>query len=432
AWLAALLFAVHPVHVESVAWIIELKDVLSGFFFLLATFVFFRATQTTTKTSEVVFYIAAGVCYALGVLSKTVAVGWPLIVFLLIWTNYGRKRRRYQVYAALCFLLVGIVLLALDLSVTHRSAHATPELPILQRLELVGRAFWWYVMKLAAPTPLLALYPKWQLGEASAFRWVGTVGFLIVVAGLLVLLVRRELVVRNIVFWSVWYVVLLAPTLGFVTHSFMIHSYVADRYQYLASLGPIAIVAAGTSWLWEKFANRHVQRLVVAGCAVVILVHFSALTLVHASLYSQPEKLIRHTLAHNPQSANLHTMLGAMLAQRGALDEAAEHFRHAKQLAPTELASRVNLAVVSWQRGAHQEALEETSAVLAVEPARALMWAIRAASLARIGQKDEARQAAYKALELDPAQELAFRVLLEETTTTTVPRTEDQPSIPKE
>lgn len=421
AWFAAMLFAAHPVHVESVAWIIELKDVLSGFFFLLATVLFLRASGARAKASEIISYVAAGLCYAFAVLSKTVAVGWPLMILLLVWTDFPREQRQRSILATLSILLVGLILLGLDFWVAHGSAHATPKLPLADRVELVGRAFWWYVGKLIWPTPLLALYPKWTLGEGGIFRFAET-AVLAMAAAVILLLAWKAPAAKKLVFWSGWYFVLLAPTLGFVAHSFMLHSYVADRYQYLASVGPMTLFAAGVAWLWERCAGGRFQRLLLAGGAAVLLIHYSGLCLVHASLYAQPEKLLRHTLAHNAENANLHTMLGAMLAQKGALDDAAEHFRRAKQIAPAELAPRVNLSVVNWQRGAMEEALEETSAVLAVEPERALMWAIRAASLARIGEELEARQAARRALELDPDQELAAKVLRGEITTAPLSR----------
>lgn len=421
AWFAAMLFAVHPVHVESVAWIIELKDVLSGFFFLLAIIVFLWAPEARTKASEIISYFAAAICYALAVLSKTVAVGWPLIVLVLIWTQFPREQRRHSTFAALSILLLGLILLGLDLWVAHSSAHAASTVPFAQRVELVGKAFWWYVRKLIWPAPLLALYPKWTLGGGAIVRFAET-ALLAIAAPVILLLARKTPAAKKIVFWLCWYFVLLAPTLGFVAHSFMVHSYVADRYQYLASIGPIALFATGVAWLWEKSAGGRAQRLLLAGGAAVLLIHYSALSLVHASLYAQPEKLLRHTLAHNAKSAHLHTMLGAILAQKGALDDAAEHFRQAKRMAPTELAPRVNLSIVNWQRGAVEEALEETSAVLAVEPERPLLWAIRAASLARVGKEMEARQAAQQALALDPEEELAAKVLRGEITTVPLSR----------
>ncbi len=418
AWFGAALFAVHPTHVESVAWIIELKDVLSGFLFLSATLLYLRKSATESHPRRALTMAAAGILYALAVWSKTVAISWPLVLAILLW-GYDATRLKKDFPVFLLYAGLGALLLWLDLQVVARTAHAQVFLSIGERLELVGRAFWWYVAKLIWPAPLLALYPRWELGAGGISRFLPTFAMICAVL-VAVLWGLRSNAGRTVVVWLLWFLLLLLPTLGGVPHSFMIHSFVADRYLYLASLGPCALLSVGLSYLWEQMALQRLKRLLLAGGAAVILTIFGSMSLMHAALYSQPINLLRHTLRHNPQSANFRVMLGAMLAQRGQLLEAAEHFRKATELSPEETAARANLAVVSWQLGDLDSALVETSAVLSTTPKHAMCWAVRAASLAAKGLTRQAQEAAQRALELDPQQQLALRILRGEITTGTV------------
>jgi tetratricopeptide (TPR) repeat protein len=418
AWVASALFAVHPIHVESVAWIIELKDVLSGFFFLLATIVFLRGVDSLAARKRLGWWIAAGFCYALAAWSKSVAFVWPLAIALVVWA-YRPQEFRSARRAIVCYLAAGAVLLGLDLITAHRFSHAEVHLGLAQRAELVGRAFWWYLAKLVWPAPLAALYPRWTLGEGELTRYLPSLA-LILAAGATALAAWRHLGSRKVLVWFGWYFLLLAPTLGFLTHSFMVHSYVADRYQYLASIGPFAAFGIGAAQICAWSETKRPWRLAIVGGIGVLLTTYAALALMHAALYAQPEKLLRETLRHNPQSANFQTMLGAILAQRGQLEEAATYFEQASKLSPTDMSPRVNLAIVQWQAGDCEAALEQTSTVLTREPKRALMWAVRAASLARLGRHEEAIAAARKALQLETSQPLALKVLSGEITSAPV------------
>jgi Tfp pilus assembly protein PilF len=181
-------------------------------------------------------------------------------------------------------------------------------------------------------------------------------------------------------------------------------------------------VAAALATLWDRAATARAMRVAVAGCMAAALTAYAGATLVHASLYGQPEKLLRHTVQHNPQAVDAWVMLGAMLAQRGELREAADCFRKAAALDPAETSARVNLAVVSLQAGDVQTVLEQTSTVLQMAPDHAMSWALRAAVLASTGQREAAHEAAARALRLAPDNDLARRVLADDVTTSAAGR----------
>jgi Flp pilus assembly protein TadD len=419
AWMGAAWFAVHPVHVESVAWIIELKDVLCGFFCLSAAALYFGAEGWQRRRARIIAKAFVPVLYALAIWSKTAAIGLPLVLFLVDWWR-GAVRRRDKILLLSVMAIVGVGLLAADLHVARTAAHASVTLAWRDRVELVGRAAWWYAARLLWPAPLCAIYPRWQLGAAwwSSLPTVMLVGAF----GVLALAAAHRVWGRPLFAAAAAWLVLLAPTLGFVPHSYMVHSYVADRYQYLPSAVAAAVVAAALATLWDRAATVRALRVAVAGCTAAALTAYAGATLVHASLYGQPEKLLRHTVQHNPQAVDAWVMLGAMLAQRGELREAADCFRKAAALDPAETSARVNLAVVSLQAGDVQTVLEQTSTVLQMAPDHAMSWALRAAVLASTGQREAAHEAAARALRLAPDNDLARRVLADDVTTSAAGR----------
>ncbi len=408
AWLAAALFAVHPVHVESVAWIIELKDVLCAFFFLSAFSCYVKIDQAAPLQKRWPWIGAIVLFYVFASWSKSIGIVLPAIMLIVEWW-----RGNHRSLAGLALVgglgLIGLILLWADYRVFSASAHTVVNLSWAERLELLGRAFWWYAAKLVWPTPLLAIYPKWSLG-GSALAWLPTLLLAALLVGALVASYRQG-TPRAIAAAVLAYFFLHLPTLGIVPHSFMAHSFVADRYQYLPSAVFSTLVGAGLAWLRGKTSQSPRWRAVTAGGVGIILTLYASATLVHASLYGNPEKLLRHTLTHNPAASTAHVMLGAILAQRGQMPEAAHHFRWAVRLTPDDLTARANLALTSWYSGDLGTVLEETSHVLTQRPDHAPCWGLRAAALAATGETTQALEAAWQALYLSPEDKLAQKVL---------------------
>lgn len=449
AALAAGWFAVHPVHVESVAWIIELKDVLSGFFFLTGALVFAGAGKPPAGGDEVSARRWAGVavCYTLAMMSKSVAVSFPVVLGIMLWWRRATVSRR-QLVALGGLGMIGVAYLAADMAVTASRSHAAVVIPLPHRIELVGRAFFWYATRLVWPDPLLAVYPKWVLGTSGLLGYVPVglmlLGFAAGIAGLwwcgrdslasrlgeskgvatpsstgvasrgLMDAVDRRalcLAVRSAVAAAAAYVVLLAPTLGLVAHSYMQHAFVADRYQYLASVPATMFMAGVVAWAWLRWQEIRWLRLLLAGGVSVMTAWHASLTLVHASRYGRPELLLRHTLAFNPEHANLHTMLGALLAAQGQLEEATAAMRRAWELDRAAPETGGNLGLLLLRQGYWQQALEVTSATLERTPDHALSWGVRAAALYRGGQTTAALEAARQALARNPKQPLAVEIM---------------------
>lgn len=417
AFYAALLFAVHPVHVESVAWIIELKDVLSAFFFLSALLLYVRTgVETLPKSKRFTFWICVYMLYVFACWSKSVALTLPAVIVIIdVWRSPAALRHRIWGWAVF-FLLAG-GLLAADLYVAHRMSHASVSLPWSHRLELIGRTFWWYVAKIVSPQPLLAMYPRWTLGETGLSGWLPSA--LLVGGGVAILwAARRWTAARAVAVAGAVYLTCLLPTLGVLPHSYMAISYVADRYQYLASIAPLSLIASAIWTLLESFKTNRTKRLLVGAIAAIICSWYASMTYEHAALYGNPEKLLEHTVRDNPSAFTAHLLLGAMKASRGKLDEALPHLQQSVALNAEDSSARANLALVLWRKGDYSRALAETSISLSRSPNHAMSWAVHAAALARLGETTAATAAAKRALELAPGNPLAEKVLLEEFTST--------------
>jgi len=239
AFFAALWFAVHPLHVPSVAWLAERKNVLSVFFYLLALLAWLRFVRGPGWK----WYAAALGCFVLGLLSKTIVCTLPAV--LVLWIGWrGRATWRRTLPAVIPFAVVAMVFAYLTTLHEHgmlEGAELRFDLSLTQRLLLAGRAFWFYAQKLLWPAGLMPLYPRWNIDPRHGWEYVfpaSAVGALVLAWWL-----RRESGAGLLV-TLLFLGISLAPTLGLVDFGYMGHSFVADHFMYLPSIGPLAGVAA--------------------------------------------------------------------------------------------------------------------------------------------------------------------------------------------
>ena len=241
AWLAAAIFALHPVQVESVAWITERKNVLMGFFFLLTLLAWVDFIDLTIA-QRWLFYAAAIFFYSLALSAKTTACTLPAALFLVLWlkTKPIRPETLLQLVPFLV-LAVGMGLLAVWWEKYHQRTGLLSALGPVERLLVASHAIWFYLGKLLWPAKLTFSYPKWKLdaGDPFAYGWV-----LAAVALCAVIWFARRFVGRSVEVAAVFFVATLAPLTGFIMLYTFRYTFVADHYQYLACIGPIALAAA--------------------------------------------------------------------------------------------------------------------------------------------------------------------------------------------
>jgi tetratricopeptide (TPR) repeat protein len=333
AWLAALLFALHPVCVESVAWIAEQKNTLSTVFYLLAAYVYLGAEaeggEAGSSVPSLGRYCWASLLFLLALLSKTVAATLPAALLVALWWRRGKLTRR-EVAPLVPWLVLGAAagLFSGWVERTYIGASgAAFALSFGERCLLAGRAIWFYLGKLVWPTNLIFIYPRWTVDARALWQYLFPLAALAVIAGLWGLrrASRAPLAVGLIFVGS------LFPTLGFFNVYAFVFSYVADHWQYLASLAVLAAAAAVAVRLPPRIGSPPVRALawiLISACPAIL----GILTWNQARTYRDVETFYRTILARNPACWLAQDNLGAVLANTGRLPEALVHYEAALQL----------------------------------------------------------------------------------------------------
>ena len=409
AWLGAALWALHPVGVASVAWVAELKNTLSGVFFLGAVLFYLRWLELANGGGEPLGKQASGrwsdygislVCATLAMGSKSSTVVLPMVLGLCTWWTEGRIGWR-RVVSLVPLVLTAAAASALTLwtqSLTLASSHDVPSArPWASRLVTAGMAAWFYLGKLLWPHPLTAVYPRWQVDPA---RWLEWLPLLFVLAFLFFLWRRRASPPgRACFFASAYFLVALLPVLGLINGTAFRYSLVFDHFQYLASMGPLALAGAGVTCL---------IRLVPAGKAwphalvALTLIGLGTMSWQHSKVYRDEETLWTDTLAKNPGCWLGHGNLGSALLLAGQVEAATAHYEQALAINPGYAEAHNNLGVVFLQQGKVEEAIAQDEQAVLIHPDVAEFHSnLGNARLAR-GQMDEAIAQYEKALTIDP------------------------------
>ncbi len=350
AYLAAAIFALHPVHVESVAWITEQKNTLSAVFYLGAALAYLRFDQKRGKA----WYLAALVLFVLALASKIVTVTLPVALLVIFWWQRGRLSWRRDVLPLMPFFLIGVVAGVFITWVERKVVGAEgPDfaLTVVQRCLLPGRVIWFYLGKLCWPADLRFMYPRWEIDPGVWWQYLFPLALLLLV-GLLWWLSRRW---RGPLAGLLFFVGALFPVLGFLNVYWFVFSYVADHFQYLASLGIIALAAAGAALLLARW--RLWNRPGGYAACLVLLAILGSLTWRQSRMYSDIETLYRTVIAENPTCYLAYNNLGKLLHECGQADEAVTLFREAIEIKPDHVAAHYNLGNALRDQGHLDEAI---------------------------------------------------------------------------
>src|SRR5213596_1778638 len=363
AWLAGAIFALHPVQVESVAWITERKNVLMGFFFLLTLFAWIAFTDESTRRPWR-FYVLAMILYALALSAKTTACTLPAALLLILWLQKKPigKRRLIQI---LPFLILGFSmgLVAVWWERYHQGTHGPLfALSSLERTLVASHAVWFYLGKLLCPSNLIFIYPKWTIAATRAldYTWL-----LAGVALCFAIYLARRYLGRGVEVAAVFFVATLSPVLGFIMLYTFRYTFVADHYQYLACIAPIALFSAGTANLAGVFTRARPFILSAAACLTAAL---WALTWRQSAMYGDIEALWRTTLRKNPDCWMAHNNLGIVLFQNGHIDEAVSHYRTTLNLQPDFWDADYNLGTALFKKGEVDEAIANCTRAVTIAP----------------------------------------------------------------
>jgi protein O-mannosyl-transferase len=364
AWLAGAIFALHPVQVESVAWITERKNVLMGFFFLLTLLAWIAFVDGRTKRRWV-FYGLALILYLLALSAKTTACTLPAALFLVLWLQKEPISWK-RVFQIIPFLVLGIAMgvLAMWWERYHQgtSRAVFTFLSPIERVLVASRAVWFYLSKLIWPSELTFIYPRWDIAPTHLLNYAWLLAGVIVCGAIYFL---RRYVGRSIEVAAGFFVATLSPVLGFIMLYTFRYTFVADHYQYLACIGPIALASAGVVNLADTVKSSRTLILSAALCLVALL---ATLTWRQAAMYGNIETLWRTTLARNPGCWMAHNNLGIVLFGKGQLDDAITHYRTTLEMQPSFWDADYNLGTALLGKGQVDEAIFFCDKAVAMQP----------------------------------------------------------------
>jgi protein O-mannosyl-transferase len=398
AWLAALIFAVHPVCVESVAWISEQKNTLALVFYLLAALAYLDFAVRRRRWS----YGLALVLFALALGTKSVTATLPVAILVVLWWRNGRLSWQRDVGPLIPWFFLSMAAGLLTVWVERNvigAEGARFDLSAGQRLLLAGRVIWFYLGKLAWPTDLMFIYPRWN-APAEAAGWYG---WLVAASAITVVLWLARRRTRGPLAGWLFFVGSLFPALGFFNVYPFIYSYVADHFQYLASLGIIVSVAVGLAMVlagapaWIRTSGRLL-------CALLVLT-LAILSNRQSRMYRDAETLYRETLKRNPACWMAHNNLAFGLATSPAgKAEAMAHYREALRIKPDYAEAHNNLAIeLAKLPDRLPEAIEHYQQALRILPSFAEAHNNLALALAELpGRRQEALAHYEQAVQLKP------------------------------
>ncbi len=401
AWIAAAVFAVHPVHAESVSWISDRKDLLACMFILAA----FKAFNDVLETGSKRKYFTAFVLFIAALLSKSIVIAFPFV--LVIWISLRRKQVvRDDISLVFPFALVSIAYALGDYFLCRGGEPLHFHFTALEKVLIAGRSFWFYFFKLIVPVPLMAVYPRWNIDATNPEQYLFPLG---VVAVFLILWFGRHRFQTAPVALFAMYFLLLAPVLGFLEFGFMRNAFVADRFQYIASLVPIIALTELARITFVKMKTIHgpIPMIFSAGLLIV----FAVLTYAQAETYHDKETLFRHTLKYNPEAFIAHYNVAAESARKGNTQEAVQHYREVLRIRPDYGDTEFQLGTLLLGQGALEEAAKHLERDIRNRPRNVNSHINLGNAKLRQGDTGSAITEYQEALKIDPENTLAHNNL---------------------
>jgi tetratricopeptide (TPR) repeat protein len=367
AVLATFAFALHPVCAESVAWISEQKNTLSGVFYMAAALAYLRFDAERRGR----WYALATGLFALALLTKSVTATLPAALLVVLWWKRGRLSARADVLPLAPWLALGAAVGLFTAWVERTfigASGAAFDLTLAGRFVVAGRAAWFYLGKVLWPAGLVSIYPRWAIHGDSLRQWRFPVAAGAALLVLVLFMFRRRS--RGPLAAALLFVGTLLPALGFINVYPFVFSYVADHFQYLAAAGLIAALSAGLTLLAGRLAPG--GRMGTGALATGLVAFLGCLTWAQAGKYRDPESFYGAIIERNPSSWLAHDNLGILLAREGRTNDAASHYREAIRLNPAYPEAFNNYGNLLARSGRIQEAEEVYAGALRARPSFAV------------------------------------------------------------
>jgi protein O-mannosyl-transferase len=398
----AVVFAVHPLRVESVAWIAERKDVLSGLFFVITIAVYFWYARRAWSLGR---YLLVALMYSLAILSKPMVVTLPFVLLLLDYWPLNRSMTPENRLIPWRCILDKVPLLALSAAmcvVTVLAQHeAVSPLPLTLRLSNAAVSSIVYLRQMFFPSGLVVLYPFPEHGFPRAE--IFSVGCLLIAISAVVFLVRRNYP-WLLVGW-LWYLGMLVPVIGILQVGAQAH---ADRYTYLPQIG----LCIALTWSVAELAGRwRPHNMMLSSVAVVVVIMLVVCAHKQTAYWQNSRTLWTHTMALTSDNIVAQNNLGNALLDEGKVDEAIPHFKEARRIKPEDAKAAFNLGNALIQKGELTEGIANLSQALQLKPDYAEAHINLGSALLKTGRVDDAAGHFQKALQLEPAQPSAWNDL---------------------
>jgi len=368
-WLAAAIFALHPVQVESVAWISELKNTLSGVFYFGSALVYLEFDRSRRWKP----YFLALLLFALGLLSKSVIATLPAALLVIFWWKRGTLCFRRDVLPLIPFFVAGIGAAVFTAWVEQNVVGAKGSefnFTLVERFLMAGRVVWFYLYKLFWPQNLTFIYPRWHLSQAIWWQYL----FAISLGGVLAIFLWLARKWRGPLASALLFIGTLFPVLGFFNVYPFRYSLVADHFQYLACLGIIVPGAAAITLLIgygierAGLAGTRVNRLAGYVPIIILLGSLAILSWNQSRMYTDVKTLWLTTIAKNPTAWMAHNNLGAVLLKEGRTNDGMAHFQQALAIKPDDASVNINIGDALLHQGELDGAIDHYRKALETKP----------------------------------------------------------------
>jgi protein O-mannosyl-transferase len=395
AWLGAAIFALHPIQVESVAWISELKNMLSGTLYFGSVLAYLKFD----RTKKLAPYTIALILFVLGLMSKSVIATLPVALLVVFWWKRGEISWKQDMLPLFPFFIIGMAAGLFTAWVERKLIGAEGSefnFSMVERVLIAGRAIWFYLSKLFWPADLIFVYPRWQVSQTVWWQYLYPAATLLLLAALGWLSRRWRGPLAGLLF----FIVTLFPVLGFLNVYPFRYSLVADHFLYLASLGIMVLVSAGIALLFAH--GRLWHRPTGYVLCVALLASLTTLTWRQSAMYIDVETLWQTTIERNPNAWMAHNNLGTVLLQKGRPNEAIAHFRKVLEINPNSADAYANIGDALLQNGEVDEAIAQYQWALQIRPDYAGAYYNLGNAFLQKRQLEQAIAHYQKALELSP------------------------------
>jgi Flp pilus assembly protein TadD len=402
AFLGGLLFVVHPVAVESVAWVDELKNVLSLPFVLLAMLAYIDFDRAGSGKCGRRYFLSLFL-FLVAMLCKSSAVMFPFVILLYSWWKRGTPKPRELLSTAPFFaisLALGVVAIWFQKHHGFGGQAAPPLGGVLTRSVRAGLAAAFYFAKGILPVGLMPIYPRWPVDPASLVSYLPWLVFAAVFAWLWT---KRATWGRHALFGLGWFFLNLAPILGYIPISHMRFTWTMDHLVYLPLVGLIGLAAAGLGAL-DSRASRAAASLRgwVPGAAAVICLWLAVQSRAYAAIFQSEDNFWSYAVRSNPSAWLASNNLGNVFLDRGDPQSAIGHYEQALRLNPEYPEAEYNLGLALAGVGRLPEAIVHYQASLRLQPENGDAYNNLGNALRRMGRTQEAIEQYARALRLEP------------------------------